>query len=69
MYDAGEAEKEVIRPDFNRSVQLDFRGTKITSDTGVLMLREVDERFDIIDPMEDDIDDSRFPFHTRHSIV
>jgi hypothetical protein len=69
MYDAGEAEKGVIRPEFNRSVRIDFKGAKITSDTGVLMLREVDERFDIIGPMEDDIVDSRSPRHTRHSIV
>jgi hypothetical protein len=69
MYNAGEAEKGVIKPDFNRSVRIDFKGAKITSDTGVLMLREVDERFDIIGPMEDDIEDSRSPRHTRHSIV
>jgi len=30
---------------------------KITSDAGVLMLREVVERFDVIGPMKDDIDD------------
>jgi hypothetical protein len=69
MYDAGEAEKGAIRPEFNRSVQIDFKGAKITSDIGVLMLRKVDERFDIIGPMEDDIDDSRSPRHTRHTIV
>lgn len=65
MYDAGEAGKGVVRPQFNRSVRIDYKGAKITSDAGVLMLREVDERFDLIGPMEDDIDDSRSPRHTR----
>ncbi len=46
MYDAGEAEKGVIKPEFNRSVLIDFKGVKIISDAGVLMLMEVDERFD-----------------------
>jgi hypothetical protein len=27
---------------------IDFKGAKITSDAGVIMLREVDERFGII---------------------
>jgi hypothetical protein len=35
------------------------REAKITSDVGILMLREVDERFDIIRPMEESIDDFR----------
>jgi hypothetical protein len=47
-HDAGEAGKRSIRPDFNRSVMIDFKGAKITSDAGVIMLREVDERFGII---------------------
>ena len=49
MYDAAEAENEAIRSEFNRSAQIDFKGAKITSDTGVLMLRKVDERFDMVD--------------------
>ena len=65
----GEAEKGAIKPDFNRSVMIGFKGAKITSDAGVLMLREVDERFGIIGPMEKSIDDSRYLSHTRHSIV
>jgi len=69
MQDGGEAVKGEIRPEFNRSVMIDFQGAKITSDAGVLMLREVDERFDIIGPIGESIDDSRSPRHTRHTIV
>jgi hypothetical protein len=34
MHDAGEAGKGAIRPEFNRSVMIDFQGAKITSDVG-----------------------------------
>jgi hypothetical protein len=41
----GEGQKEVIRPDFNRAIMIDFQGAKITSDVGFLLVREIDERF------------------------
>ncbi|MBU4356035.1 MAG: transposase [Proteobacteria bacterium] len=61
MLDSGESQKEVIRPDFNRA--------KITSDFGFLLLREIDERFKIIDPRKDCLADLRSPTHTKHSLV
>ena len=39
----GEAEKQAIRPDFNRSIFIDFAGAKITSDAGFLVMREIDQ--------------------------
>ena len=41
MLDSGESRKEVIRPDFNRAIRIDFQGAKITSDLGFLLLREI----------------------------
>ena len=49
MLGIGEAEKEAIRPDFNKSIFIDFAGAKITSDAGFLLMREVDQRFGIIE--------------------
>ena len=37
----GEAEKEAIRPDFDKSIFIDFAGAKITSEAGFLLMREV----------------------------
>ncbi len=34
MLGNGEAQKDAIRPDFNKSIFIDFVGTKITSDAG-----------------------------------
>ena len=69
MLGDGGSQKEVLRPDFNRSFLVDFQGAKISSDTGFLLLREMDERFDIIGPMSDCLEDRRSPVHTRHSLV
>jgi hypothetical protein len=61
----GESQKEVIRPDFNRAIMIDFQGATICSDTGFILLREVDERFRFIDPMKDCLEDLRSPAHTQ----
>jgi hypothetical protein len=47
MVGSGEKERETTGPEFDRSIMLDFQGAKITSDTGFLLLREIDERFGI----------------------
>jgi len=48
MLGDGGSQKEALRPNFNRSILMDFQGARISSDTGFLLLREMDERFDII---------------------
>ncbi|MGD0217678.1 MAG: IS1380 family transposase [Desulfobaccales bacterium] len=59
----------MIRPDFNRAIMIDFQGAQISSDTGFILLREIDERFSIIDPMRDCLEDLRSPAHTKHALV
>ncbi|MDP6367905.1 MAG: IS1380 family transposase, partial [Nitrospinota bacterium] len=65
----GGGQKEVLGPDFNRSILVDFQGAIISSDTGFLVLREMDGRFDIIGPMSGCLEDRRSPVRTRHSLV
>jgi hypothetical protein len=48
----GESQKEVIRPDFNRTIMIDSHGATITSDVGFLLIREIDDRCKIIAPRE-----------------
>ena len=69
MLGDGGSQKEALRPDFDRSIMIDFQGDRISSDTGFLLLREMDERFDIIGPTSDFLEDRRSPVHTRHSLV
>ena len=44
MLGNGGSQKEALRPNFDRSIVIDFQGAKISSDTGFLLLREMDER-------------------------
>ena len=69
MLGDGGSQKEALRPNFDRSIMIDFRGAKISSDTGFLLLRETDERFNIIGPMSGCLEDRRSLVHTRHSLV
>ncbi|MEW6261926.1 MAG: transposase [Thermodesulfobacteriota bacterium] len=41
----------------------------LSSDIGFLLLREIDERFGIVEEIADDLLDSRSAAHTKHSIV
>ena len=69
MFVSGESRKEVIRPDFNQAILIDFQGAKLTSDVGFLLVREIDERFKIIDPLKACLEDLRSSAHIKHSLV
>jgi hypothetical protein len=58
MRGSGEEQRETIRPEFNPAIMIDFQGAKITSDTGFLLLRVIDERFGILGPIENELEDS-----------
>ena len=57
MRAVGDKQRETIRPDFDRSISIDFQGAKITSDTGLLLMREIDQRFNLLGGVECLIDD------------
>ena len=67
MVGHGEKERETIRPEFDRSIMIDFQGAKITSDTGLLLLRAIDERFGILGPIESELEDTRSWVHSNHT--
>ncbi len=48
MVGVGDKHRGTIRPDFDRSIRIDFQGAKITTDTGFLFMREIDHRFNIL---------------------
>ncbi len=69
MSGSSEEERETIRPEFDRPIMIDFQGAKITSDTGFLLLREIDERFGILSPMVSELEDTRSWVHSKHSLL
>ena len=40
---AGESKDEILKLDFNRRLMLQFRGSVVTSDAGLLAYRELDD--------------------------
>ena len=59
MIHSGAERTNGIRCRFNPSVGINFQGAKISSDTGILLLREIDERFGITSALEGILQDSR----------
>jgi hypothetical protein len=69
MRAVGDKKKGTIRPDFDRSISIDFQGAKITSDAGFLVMREIDQRFSILSEAASQIEDPRSARHTDHSLL
>jgi hypothetical protein len=65
----GDEQRGTIRPEFDRSISIHFQGTKITSDTGFPLMREIDQRFNILSAAASQIDDHRSLRHTDHSLL
>jgi hypothetical protein len=49
-----------------QAVEVDFDGGTLTSDGGLVLLREVDRRLDLIRRIDEAIPDPRDPFYTSH---
>ena len=67
MIHRGEERTNGIRCRFNPSIGINFQGAKISSDPGILLLREIDERFGITSALEGILQDTRIVSHTQHS--
>ena len=67
MNPCGEGKTNIVVPAFDRSSRVDFRGAKTSSDSGILLLPELDHRFGITDAIAGSLDDPRSEAHTKHS--
>ena len=66
MIHSGEGRTNGISCRFNPSIGINFQGAKISSDTGILLLREIDERFGITSALEGSLQGS---CHTPNTVV
>jgi hypothetical protein len=55
---AGEADRAALRLDFDRRLMLQFRGSAITSDAGLLPYRELDDALSLTDTGADTLADA-----------
>jgi len=66
---AGEAKKPHLRVDFDRRLKLEFHGSKITSDAGLLAYRELDEVLGLTDLGGTALSDLRRGKNRRHLLT
>ncbi len=55
----GEKQNQPIQLSFNASWQVDFQGSRVTSDGGLILVRELDERLGLEKLIEEHLSDSR----------
>jgi len=65
----GEAENGVLRLNFDRRVMVQFRGSVVTSDAGLLAYRELDDALGLTSSAGDLLADARTGKNGRHALV
>ena len=65
----GESKDGVLRLDFDRRLKLEFHGSKVTSDAGLLPYRELDDAVGLTESAGDILTDTRRGKNGRHGLV
>jgi hypothetical protein len=65
----GEDRKPNLRVVFDRRLKLEFHGSRVTSDAGLLAFRELDEALGLTEMADDVLIDTRTGRNGRHSLT
>ena len=64
----GEKQNQPFQLSFNGSLKVDFQGSRVTSDAGLILVRELDERLGLGDLITQLLTDSRQRKRTRNCL-
>jgi len=65
----GEKQNQPFQLSFNASLKIDFQGSRVTSDGGLILVRELDERLGFGDLIAQHLTDSRRGKNTRFPLA
>jgi hypothetical protein len=60
--------RDALRVNFDPKLKLEFHGTKVTNDAGLLAYRELDEVLGLTTMIESELRDNRKGKNTQHNI-
>ena len=65
----GDSQNDCLRVDFDRQIKLEFRGTTVTSDGGLLAYRELDDALGLTSTAGSSLHDTRTGQNRQHSLT
>lgn len=65
----GESKTNIFEPEFNRSIKVQATDHRLTSNSGVILLREADHRLGILSSIAQNVDDPRRDDRIRYTIT
>src|ERR671934_44994 len=65
----GDSYNDPLRVDFDHQIKLEFHGSTVTSDAGLLAYRELDDALTLITTAASGLHDTRTGQNTQHSLL
>ena len=65
----GDRQNDTVRVDFDRTIKLEFHGSTVTSDAGLLAYRELDDALRLTTTAASGLLDTRTGQNTQHSLL
>ena len=65
----GDRRKDTLRVNFDRRMKLEFHGSKLTSDGGLLIYREQDDALGLTEMVASELMDIRNGKNTQHELI
>jgi hypothetical protein len=65
----GDSQKDALRVDFDHHIKLEFHGSTVTSDAGLLAYRELDDALGLTRTAASDLLDTRTGQNTQHGLL